>query len=64
MDTTKRKERKVWHFCPGCSTWRTADKFQAKKIMRGAYGNCDECLSAKPKMIPEARIIELSATGK
>ena len=41
-----------------------ADKFQEKKIMRGAYGNCDECLSGKPKMIPKARIIELSATGK
>ena len=64
MELTKRKLRKVWHFCPGCSTWRTAEKFQAKKFNRGAYGHCDECLSAKPNRIPEARIIQLSASGK
>ncbi len=64
MELTKRKLRKVWHFCPSCSTWRRAEKFQGKKLMRGAYGHCDECLSAKQSRIPKSRIVELSATGK
>ncbi len=64
MDITKRKLRKARHFCPGCSTWHTADKFQGKKLTRGAYGHCDECLSAKQSRIPKSRIVELSATGK
>ena len=56
MDLARKREREVLHFCPGCSTWQKAEKFQAKKVMQGTYGHCDECLTLCPKAAPESRV--------
>ncbi len=55
METARKRDREVQHFCPGCSTWRKAEKFQMKKLIQGTYGHCDECLSKTPRTTPESR---------
>lgn len=55
MDLARKREREVLHFCPGCSTWRWAEKFETKKITQGTYGHCDECLTKKPIAAHELR---------
>lgn len=54
MEPARKRDREVWHFCPGCSTWRRAEKFQTKKITQGTYGHCDECLT-KPMTAQKSR---------
>ncbi len=56
MEPARKRDREVLHFCPGCSTWRKAEKFQAKKLMQGTYGHCDECVTLTPKGAPESRL--------
>lgn len=55
MELARKRDREVLHFCPGCSTWRRAEKFQTKKITQGTYGHCDECLTKKPIAAKEPR---------
>lgn len=43
----KSKGRKVWHFCPGCSSWLNDGHFQEKNRKPAAYAMCDQCLAKK-----------------
>lgn len=54
MELARKRDREVLHFCPGCSTWQKAEKFQAKKVMQGTYGHCDECLTKTPNPATES----------
>lgn len=54
MELARKRDREVLHFCPGCSAWRRADKFETKKITQGTYGHCDECLTKKPMTAHES----------
>jgi hypothetical protein len=64
MELARKRDREVWHFCPGCSTWRRAEKFQTKKITQGTYGHCDECLTEKPIAVRKSSTPLFMAAGK